>query len=241
MAKIIRPTYPLEFSIGLLLLIFALSVFISFEIFDTRWALIMEGKGPIAGMLLSGIATVVMALILWEEFLFPVRIKPVEDEIVFRNHFTKLRTQVLIYCLIPVIVIFIYINYEVSPFAFFIWAAVCIIIPVAGKLIPGIKNYNDFLKLTNEKIEFRNNEKTGSLSVPEIQEIVMIRDEANMLHKFRVLMRNNTEQIIDLDEMELDAYLQTIDLFIGSHYGALVRPEVNSSTTKAHGSFQAPY
>ena len=108
MAKIIRPTYPLNFSIGLLLLIFMLSAFISFEIFDTTWHAIMEGEGPMLGMALFGIAVVIMALILWEEFLFPVRIKPLEDEITFRNHFTKLKTQGLIYSVIPVIFVFIY-------------------------------------------------------------------------------------------------------------------------------------
>src|SRR5688572_7662741 len=106
MAKIIRPTYPLEFSIGLLLLIFALSTFLSFEIFATKWHEIMEGNGPILGMLLSGIAVVIMVVILWEEFFFPVRLKPMADQIVFKNHFTKLKTQVLIYCAIPVIVVF---------------------------------------------------------------------------------------------------------------------------------------
>src|SRR5688572_16081445 len=120
MAKIIRPTYPLEFSIGLLLLIFVLSAFISFEIFKVSWHTLIEGEGPILGMVLSGVAIIIMALILWEEFLFPVRIKPLEKEIVFRNHFTKLKTQIMIYCAIPIIVLFIYLNYEVSPLPFFI-------------------------------------------------------------------------------------------------------------------------
>jgi hypothetical protein len=222
MAKIIRPTYPLEFSIGLLFLILLLSTFISFEIFDAKWHSIMEGDGPILGMFLAGIAIVIMALILWEEFLFPVRIKPVEDKVVFRNHFTKLRTQIFIYCAIPVIVVFIYFNYQVSPLAFFIWAAVCTITPVAGKLISGIKNYNDFLKLTDDGIEFKNNEKEGVLPVAEIQQIILIRDEATVLHKIKVLMRNNSEVIIDLDEMELEAYYQTIDEFIKVHYYTLV-------------------
>ena len=227
MAKIIRPTYPLEFSIGLLLLIFVLSVFISFEIFDTRWALIMEGQGPIAGMVLAGVATVIMALILWEEFLFPVRIKPAENAIVFRNHFTKLQTQLLIYCMIPVIVVFIYFNYKVSTLAFFIWAAICLIVPVAGKLLSGIRNYNDFLKLTNETIEYRNNEKEGVLPISNVCEIVMIRDDANVLHKFKVHMQDGTHVIVDLDEMELEAFLQTIDLFIRNHYSGRVRQESN--------------
>jgi len=223
MAKIIRPTYPLEFSVGLLLLIFVLSSFVSMEIFAAKWRQIMDGDGPILGMALAGIAVVIMALILWEEFLFPVRIKPIEDEIVFRNHFTKLKTQVLIYCLIPVIVGFIYFSYDIRPFPFFIWAAICTLAPVSGKLISGIKNYNDFLKLTNDAIEYKNNEKEGVLKVGEIQEIILIKDETNVLHKIRVMMRNNSQVTIDLDEMELEAYCQTIDKFVTGHYKGLVK------------------
>jgi hypothetical protein len=222
MAKTIRPTYPKEFSIGLLLLIFALSSFLSFEIFAVRWSEVMKGGSQLLGMLLSGLAVVIMAMILWEEFLFPVRIKPTEDKIVFRNHVTKLKTQVLIYCAIPVIVGFIYFNYEVSPVPFIIWSAICLIAPVAGKLASGIKNYNDFLKLTNDSIEYKNNEKGGVLSVRDIQEITLLKDEANVLHKVQVRMLNNSQVMIDLDEMELDAYCLTIEEFIKSHYMALV-------------------
>ena len=223
MAKIIRPAYPLEFSIGLLLLIFALSAFLSFEIFEVRWREIMEGGGPVFGMFLSAMAVVIMVVILWEEFFFPVRLKPTEDQIIFRNHFTKLKTQVLIYCAIPVIVVFIYFNYEVKYIPFFIWAAICVASPVAGKLVSGIRNYNDFLKLTNDTIEFKNNKKEGVLRVNAIQAITLIKDEANVLHKIHVLMQNKTKVIIDLDEMELEAHCQTIDGFVKGHYQELVR------------------
>ncbi|WP_276371880.1 heavy metal transporter [Chryseolinea sp. H1M3-3] len=222
MAKIIRPTYPLNFSIGLLILIFVLSTFISLEIFAVKWRVVMEGGSPLVGMFLAAVAVVVMALILWEEFLFPVRIKPIEDEIIFRNHFTKLKTQVLIYCVIPVIVGFIYLNYQVNYFWFIAWAAICIISP-AGKLISGIKNYNDFLKLTNNTIAYKNNDKEGVFPVQDIQEIALLRDEANVLHKVQVLMQNSSRVVIDLDEMELEAYYETIDEFINHHYKAVVR------------------
>lgn len=221
MAKIIRPTYPLEFSIGLLLLIFVLASFLSFEIFSVKWHQIVEGGSPILGMALAGMAVVIMSLILWEEFLFPVRIKPMEEQIIFRNHFTKLKTEVLIYCAIPVIVFVVYVNYDVSYFAFFIWAAICIFAPL-GKLISGIKNYNDFLKISNDAIEYKNNEKEGVLRLTEIQKIILIRDEANVLHKIKVQMLNHSQEIIDLDEMELEAYYHTIDEFIKGHYQALV-------------------
>jgi len=183
----------------------------------------MEGSSLIFGMLLSGVAVVFMALILWEEFLFPVRLKPTDEEIIFRNHFTKLKTQVLIYCAIPVIVGFIYFKYEVHPLPFFIWAAICLIAPVAGKLASGIKNYNDFLKLTHDTIEYKNNEKEGVLRARDIREILLIKDEAKVLHKVQVRMLDNSQATIDLDEMELDAYCLTIEKFITGHYGALVK------------------
>jgi hypothetical protein len=58
--------------------------------------------------------------------------------------------------------------------------------------------------------------------VPEIKEIVLIRDEANVLHKVQVLMQNSGHVTIDLDEMELEAYYQTIDEFINLHYKTVV-------------------
>ena len=218
MAKIIRHTYPKEFSIGLLLLVFVLASFLSFEIFEVKWGEIMTGSNQIFGMMLAGLAVVLMALILWEEFLFPVRFKPTADEIIFRNHSTKLQTQIAIYCAIPLIVGFLFFSYAISPVPFFIWAAVCLVAPVAGKLASGLKNYNDFLKLTNDAIEFKNNEKEGVLRITEIQEITLIKDEENILHKVKVHMLNNTEVMIDLDEMELEAYCETIEKFITGHY-----------------------
>lgn len=222
MAKIIRPTFPLQFSIGLLLLIFALSSFLAYEILDARWDDVLEGGNVIVAMLLAGVAVVIMVLILWEEFLFPIRIRPNKDEVIFRNHFTKLRTEVLMYCVIPVIVVIIFFNYEVSYVRFFIWAAIVILSP-AGKLISGIKNYNDFLKLTNDAIEYKNNEKEGTLRVPDIRQITLVRDEAKVLHKVQVAMLNKNEVTIDLDEMELEAYYHTIDEFIKGHYKGLVK------------------
>src|SRR5690242_974145 len=217
MAKIIRHTYPKEFSIGLLLLVFVLASFLSFEIFDVKWGEVMAGSSKVFGMMLAGLAVVFMVLILWEEFLFPVRFKPTEDEIVFRNHSTKLQTQIAIYCAIPVIVVFVFFNYSISYVPFIIWAGLCLVAPVAGKLASGLKNYNDFLKLTNDTIEFKNNEKEGVLKISEIQEIILIKDEENVLHKVKVLMQN-AEVMIDLDEMELEAYNETIEKFISGHY-----------------------
>lgn len=221
MAKIIRPTYPIEFSIGLLLLIFVLSGFLSFEIFSVQWQDIVDGGTPVIGMVLAGTAVVVMSLILWEEFLFPIRVKPEKEQIVFRNHFTKLKTQVAIYCTIPVIVCVIFVLYKVSLVPFLIWAVICLVTPL-GKLISGIHNYNDFLKITDDTIEYKNNEHEGVLLVKEVRKISLVKDDSDVLHKIRILMINQAEDTIDLDEMELEAYLSTIENFVKAHYGPLL-------------------
>jgi len=59
--------------------------------------------------------------------------------------------------------------------------------------------------------------------VGRIREIRLIKDEANVLHKLHVRMLDNREVVIDLDEMELEEYYQTIDEFIKGHYKGLVK------------------
>jgi hypothetical protein len=222
MAKVIRPAYPAQFSIGLLLLIFVLSFFLSAQIFEVSFSEMKEGTPVYFGMFLVSCAVMVVVLVLWEEFLFPIKIIPTEAGAVFRNHRNKLKTQVLIYCLIPVIYIFLYFRYEVDTIRFFIWATISIVAPVAGKLVSGINNYNDYLKVTNDVIEFRNNEKAGSFPVGRIQNITLMRDERNVLHNILVAV-DGKEVEISIDEMELDAYYEAIDSFIINHYPELVR------------------
>jgi hypothetical protein len=228
MTKVIRPAYPAQFSIGLLLLIFALSFFLSAQIFEVSLNELKSWTPVYLGMFLVSCAVMVMVLVLWEEFLFPIKIIPTEAGVVFRNHRNKLRTQLLIYCLIPAIFLFLYIEFEVNHVRFFIWAGIAIGAPVAGKLVSGIKNYNDFLKLTNDVIEFRNNEKAGSFAVSKIKYIKLARDERNVLHKIFVAV-DGTEAEISIDEMELDAYYAAIDSYVTSHYGELVRIESSQS------------
>jgi len=226
MAKIIRPTYPVEFSIGLLILIFVLSFFLSSQIFDVRWRDLMEGTNVYFGMFLVSSAVVIMVLILWEEFLFPIKIKPSADGVmVFHNHRNKLKTQLLIYFIIPAVFVFVYFYFgaKINTVRFIIWAAVCTIMPVAIKLVSGINNYNDFLKLTNDLIEYKNNQETGVFHVKDIQRITPIRDERKVLHKVEISTGQHGQVMIDLDEMELEAFLDSIDQFITAHYPGLVK------------------
>jgi hypothetical protein len=223
MRKVIRPTYPAEFSIGMLALIFIISGLLSHQIFDVPFSDLDKNKSVYFGMFLVGIAVVIMLLIIWEEILFPIKTKEVQGGMIFRNHGTKLKTQLLIYCSIPAIFGFIYFEYDVNHFRFFIWAAICIAAPLIEKIASGINNYNDFLELTNESIEFKDNEKVGFFKIKEIKNIMIIKDERNIINKIQISLTNNDNVIIDLDEMELDAFYDSIHKFITTHYNHLLK------------------
>ena len=219
MAKIVRKSLPLEISIGLLLLIFVLSFLLAGQVFSNTQP---EGTNVYFGMALVSVAVIVMVLVLWEELLFPVRIKPEQNEVVFRNHRTKLKIQALIWCSIPVIFWFIYGNYNLNPIRFYIWASIITLLPVIGKLFSGINNYNDFLKLTDEAIIYKNNRKTGTFAVSQLKHITLVKDERKVLHKIELLLLDGNVVVIDLDEMELEAFLETIDQYVAIHYKRLI-------------------
>lgn len=227
MTKIIRNTYPKEISIGLLLLVFLITAFLAHRIFEVHPNL-NEGKNTYYGALLVSSAFVIMMLVLWEEFLFPIHVKLDGEEAVFRNHRSKLKKQTLIFCLIPIIFVVVYKLYAVNLLGFIIWAGICIISPIAGKLISGIKNYNDFLKLTNDTIAYKNNEKEGVYELKQVQQIELIKDEGKVLHKIQLILTNGQPVLIDLDEMELEEFFVSIDKYLSQHYNTLVK-EVNTA------------
>lgn len=220
MKKLIRPTYPKEFSIGLLILVFVVAFFLSHQIFDAPFS---QRQSVYAGMFLVAIAVIIMLLIIWEEILFPIKIKEIEGGMVFRNHGTKLKTQLLIYSIIPIIFVFIYFEYEIKPFRFIIWAAICTILPIVEKIASGVNNYNDFLKLSDKEISYKNNEKSGVFETKYIQSLTMIKDERNIIEKIELSFSNSNNISIDLDEMELDAYYAYIEQFIITHYSHLLK------------------
>jgi hypothetical protein len=175
-------------------------------------------------MFLVSTAVVIMLLVLWEEFLFPIHVKPeTTGGMVFRNHRHKLLIQLLIYLIVPAIFVFIYMEYEVNHVRFWVWAAVCLISPVAGKLISGLNNYNDFLKLTDEAIEYKNNQEHGTYALKDVRQITLLKDDRKVLHKIQLLLANNQEVMIDLDEMELEAFYVAIDGYFNQHYKTLVK------------------
>jgi hypothetical protein len=223
MGKIIRSTYPAGFSIGVLLLIFIIATFLSHQIFEVPIHDLDQNINVYYGMFLVGVAVIIMTLIMWEEILFPIKLKAVDGGLVFRNHRTKLKAQVLIYFSIPAIFTFIYFEYEVNHIRFFLWAAACMIPPVIEKIFSGLNNYNDYLQLTSEKIEYKNNEKVGSFKLKDLQSIAVINDERNIIQKIQLIHKNDAEVIIDLDEMELEAFYSSISKYITTNYKHLLK------------------
>lgn len=223
MAKIIRKTYPKDFSFGVLFIIFSIVFLLAGQLFEDY----QPNLGGIVNIyfadVLVGFAVLVMVLILWEEILFPVKIKPEDDGLIFRNHRTKLMIQVLIYLTIPIIIVFLYFTFEVNPIRFWIWAGACLSLPVVGKLISGINNYNDYLKLTDDFIEYKNNQKEGRFYLKEIENIVLIKDSSKVLHKLKLELNTTNNVLIDLDEMEIEVFYQAIDEYISHHYKELVK------------------
>lgn len=223
MKKIIRPTYPKEFSIGLLLLVFIVSCFLAQQIFIVSIHDLKQNTDVFLGIFLVGFAVVIMVLIMWEEILFPIKLREVQGGILFQNRLSKLRTQIMMYCCIPAIFAFIYFQYEVKPLRFALWAMACMIPPVIEKIISGIKNQKDFLQLTDEKIEYKNNEKEGHFDTKDIHHIAVLTDDKSESKKMELIFKNHTSVVIDLDEMELDAFYDTIDKFVVSHYKHLIK------------------
>ncbi|XOV93596.1 MAG: heavy metal transporter [Bacteroidota bacterium] len=222
MTKIIRKTYPKEISIGILIIIAVVTFFLSGQLFEKRQPEFAEALTIYFGEFLVTLTVMLMVLILWEEILFPVHIKPEDDGLVFRNHRTKLKIQAVIYLIIPLIVVFIYMTYNVSVYHFFGYAAVVMLLPVIGKLVSGINNYNDFLKMTSHEIQYKNNEKEGTFLFSEISKLKLIKDNDNILSKLLVEFKSGEPVTIDLDEMELDAYYEAIEEYVTTNHKPLL-------------------
>jgi hypothetical protein len=112
MTKLIRPTYPTQFSVGLLILLFIIAFFLSHQIFEVPMHEMKHNKDVYLGMFLAGASVIIMILIVWEEILFPIKVKLVKGGMVFRNFRTKLYAQLIIYCSIPAIYAFIYFYFD---------------------------------------------------------------------------------------------------------------------------------
>lgn len=223
MTKTIRKTYPKDFSIGVLIIIFTCVFFLAGQLFEKHQPNLSGFLNMYVAYFLVSLAVLIMILILWEEILFPITIKPEGDGLIFRNHRTKLKIQALIYLSIPAIVVFIYFNFEVNTFRFFGWAAVCMILPVIAKLISGINNYNDFLTLTSSYIEYKNNALEGKIPLSDIQSMEISKDAKGLHQKLILELKSGDPLTIDMDEMELEDFYEAIDDYIAEQYKTILK------------------
>jgi hypothetical protein len=222
MAKVIRKNYPRDVSFGILAIVFVVTFFLSGQLFEKQSfesQLLIEKY--LAEFLVSSAVTL-MVLIIWEELLFPVKVIHEKDGELFRNHKSKLILQLIMYLAIPVIVVFLYLTYNVNGFRFFIWALVILVLPVADKLMTGINNIHDYLKLGESIIEYKDNELGGTFNVNDISQIAIIKDKDQVLSKLELTLKDKKTVLIDLDKMELQDYYEPIEEYIRSNYKELL-------------------
>jgi hypothetical protein len=130
---------------------------------------------------------------------------------------------VLIYCAIPAIFCFLYFTYDVNIIRFIIVSSICILVPVVGKLSSGIKNYNDFLRITDDELEYKDNEKVGLYKTKSIETFTIITHEKEHTHQIELLFKDSSKVTIDLHEMELEAYYDYIYKYLKAHYGHMLK------------------
>lgn len=219
--KKIRAKYPVEISTGILLLVFIIATLLSRMIFkishhNDNEVFIYIGMG------LIGLASTVMTVIMWEELFFQVNVNIEQEGVIFRNHKNKLKIQLILYTIIPIIFTYIFFNYEIIQIRFWGWVAVCLILPLIDKIMSGVQNYHDFLALSTKKIKFKNNEKHGTYYLETISKIQIHEDPVDHNHKIELTLKDNTSVIIDLDEMELEDYYDSIFKVISVKYKNLL-------------------
>ena len=221
--KVIRDTHPAESNILMLTYIFFTACFFSYQMFGVSFHDLLQWHYAYVGMLLTGLAASIMVMIVWEEMLFPVKAHKVKGGLIFRNHQTKLKTQILLYCIIPVIFAFLYFQFEVKLLHFIIWALICLVPPVVEKIVSGVNNYNDYLILTSNYMEYKNNDKEGHYEIKNLLQITILNDESRITKKIDLHLKNNDNVVIDLHEMELDEFYHSIDNYISIKYKGLLK------------------
>ena len=221
--KLIRASFPVELNVLIVLSVLLFTAFFSYQVFDITFHEREDRQAAYWGMLFIGLAVILVTLIVWEEILFPIKIRVLENGIKLSNNQQKLKVQVMLYLGIPVLFAIVYYRYHLHHIHFFTWLAICMGVPVLTKLFSGIKNYNDFLTLTDTEIEYKNNEKEGCFQLSTVSAMRIVKDKHEMLSKIILLMNDSKEVTIDIDEMELEAFYEVIIIFIYEHYKHLVK------------------
>jgi hypothetical protein len=225
MKTLIRSSHKVEITLFILLNLFSFSVLFSYEMFDVRFHNPEHLENSWPGMVLIGVAAILAVMILWEELLFQVKVKEINGGLIFRSHRKKFRIQLLLFCGIPAIFTFIYFEYDVKLSHLMIWAFFCIVLPAIEVVMSGINNHRYFLKLTNRMIKFKNHEKEGTYATADLRNITIIKESTKRsfsLKKIELSFSNNNTVLIDLDEMNLHIFYESIYTFIKTHYKHLL-------------------
>jgi hypothetical protein len=222
MKTLVRPTYPTNVNVIILTFMFFVASFFSYEMFDVHFHDPHHFRNARPGMGLMGVSVVLMILIMWEEILFHVKVKEIKGGLIFRHQRQKMKTQILLFLPIPAIFIFVYQEYDLKVSHLMIWAAVCILLPAIEIVVSGINSHRNFLKLTSRMIKFKNNNKEGTFETKNIKNITIIK-EKRFIQKIQLLFTNNELVTIDIDEMHLHAFYDSIYAFIKIHYKHLLK------------------
>ncbi len=222
MKKLQHPVQRTELDIVVISVIFLVAFFLSNPIFNLSYRDPVERNIAYTGMLLIGIAAMLVTLIVWENLLFSVQLKKVEGGVRVSNHTRKNVIQALLYAAVLVIFLVVFLFYPVHQNHFQVCLGLFTIIPVGHKVISGIRNSNPFLKLTRSEIQFRNHRKRGRFELKKIQYIRIIKGAGNTISKLRLGI-DDSEVTIDLDEMHVNAFDDNISDYIRTNYTTLLK------------------
>ncbi|HWZ23553.1 MAG TPA: hypothetical protein VNW06_12910 [Cytophagaceae bacterium] len=228
MRTLVRPTYPPGVNFVILAFMFFIASFSSYEMFDVRVHNPHHLKNAFFGIVLVGVSVVLMTMIIWEEILFHIKVKEITGGLIFRNQRKKTKMQVLLFLPIPAIFTFVYQEYDLKVSHFMIWAAVCIVLPAIEIVVSGINSHRNYLKLTGRMIKYKNNKKEGCFNTKDIQNITVVK-EKKFITKIQLLFANNDQVVIDLEEMHLHEFYDSIYKFIKIHYKHLLKETAATS------------
>ncbi len=125
----------------------------------------------------------------------------------------------------PLIFYFIYLEYDLKVSHFLIWAFFCIVLPAGEVIMSGINNQRYFLKLTTRMIKFKNGEQEGTYATKDIRNIRITTEKTRRfvnLKKVELLFANQEAVEIDLDEMNLHVFYESILAFIKKYYSHML-------------------
>jgi multisubunit Na+/H+ antiporter MnhB subunit len=222
MKKPLQPAKSIELDVFIISLVFLIVFFFSSQIFEVSFNDPGQRNIACTGMLIIATAAILLTLIVWENLLFSLQIKSVEDGVKVGNHNKKNVFQAFFYLAILVLFLFVFLYYPINRFYYTLWFSFFAAVPILHKLIYSARNRNSFLKLTTSEIQFQNQQKKGRFYLKNIQYIRIVKGAKNSIAKLRLGV-DNSEVTIDLDEMKVDAFYDKIAEYIKKNYTTLLK------------------